>query len=105
MYRFPDGPYVGMQKSPNVGLRIAPSLLPGVIIESGWSEGIRDLHNDMREWLVGGNGRLKAVIILKWSKVQTKHVRSFAELYMLDGKEMPRLAESEICSYVMVRNV
>lgn len=107
MYRFSDGPYVGMQKSPNVGVRIAPSPLPGFIIESSWSEGIRDLHNDMREWLVGANGRVRAVIILKWSKVQTRHVRGFAELFMLDRNGMPRLAESEVCSYAMVctRNV
>ena len=71
-------------------------MLPGVVIESGWSEGIDKLHEDVQEWLVGGNGRVRAVILLKWSRTQGLYVRGFAELYTLDRSGMPRLVQNEV---------
>ena len=78
----------GTQKSPNIGTILAPSVLPGVLIEPDWNESIEDLHNDMHEWLIGGNGCVRAVIILKWN--------GFAELYKLDSSGTPYLTQTEV---------
>ena len=95
--QIPRWPVCRHSKAPKVGIRVAHSVLPRVVIESGWNECIEDLHNDMQEWLIGGNDRVRAVIILKWSRVQTKYIRGFAELYMWDKTGMPHLTQTEVC--------
>lgn len=47
--------------------------LPRFIIESGWSESLNRLRNDMNLWLVRGNGEVKAVLILNWQRVGTSN--------------------------------
>lgn len=63
--------------------KIPPALeleLPLLIFQaSGWSECSEDLHKDMHQRLVGAMA-VRAVILLKWSRVQAKHICSFAEL-------------------------
>lgn len=51
----PNGPYVGIQKSPDVWVRVALAALPGLATESDWNADIKYFHNYMREWLVGGS--------------------------------------------------
>ncbi|KAF7125919.1 hypothetical protein CNMCM5793_002278 [Aspergillus hiratsukae] len=38
-----------------------------ILFESGWSESLDGRRNGAREWLVGGNGAVKAAIITKWT--------------------------------------
>jgi len=49
----------------------------------------------MNLWLVGGQGEVKATVILNWQLVtNTNRVRGDLELYALDGNGMPRLRQN-----------
>lgn len=64
--------------------------MPSIIMESGWSESMTQLHNDMNLWLVGGNGQVRLVFILKWRLHNDKqHVSGSVEVYGLDANGMP----------------
>lgn len=50
------------------------------------------LHEDMNLWLVGGGGKVQAVVILRWQRVtDSNKVRGSVELYTLDQNGIPRL--------------
>jgi aryl carrier-like protein len=72
-------------------------MLPTLVAGSGWSESKEQLHNDMNLLLVGGNGSVKIVIIIKWTKLQGGRVSGTVELFMRDRNGMPRLEQSEVC--------
>jgi hypothetical protein len=66
------------------------------VIESGWSESLQRLRDDVNLWLVGGNGAVKATIILIWEQVpNTLQVKGVAELYALDMNGVPVLRQTE----------
>ncbi|RHZ70304.1 hypothetical protein CDV55_105377 [Aspergillus turcosus] len=93
-YTFPDGPMVGVLKSPNVAVDVPNAIMPRIVVESGWSESLDYLQNDAREWLVGGNGRVQAAIIIKWTPSRTtQRVHGLVEVYTLDRNGMPRLQQ------------
>ena len=74
-------------------------IFPTVVIESGWSESFTRLMDDMNLWLVGGNGSVNAVIILKWKfERNSASVTGVAELYACDSNGMPTLRQSEVFS-------
>lgn len=71
--------------------------LPKVVMESGWSESWTRLMDDMNTWLVGGNGDVKVLILLKWNIIGTPdRVRGFVEVYSLASSGMPRLRQTEV---------
>ncbi|KAJ5563044.1 hypothetical protein N7535_002509 [Penicillium sp. DV-2018c] len=87
---FRHGPYQSSRKEPDFFMRTSADTLPSFAIESGWSETYNDLLEDMNMLLVGGNGHIKAVVILNWLlKRSTSVVSGFAELYVRDRNEMP----------------
>ncbi|KAL2865355.1 uncharacterized protein BJX67DRAFT_182698 [Aspergillus lucknowensis] len=93
-FRF--APYAGSRKEPDLLVRQNNNLLPVLAIETGWTESYSRLLDDMNLWLVGGNGAVKAVIIVKWGRVgSTNQVKGTAELYTLDPAGMPIRRQSE----------
>ena len=71
--------------------------LPTVVIEAGWSEAWNRLTDDMNIWLVGGNGDVEVVILIKWNKIgRSDRVRGFVEVYSLDPNGMPKLRQTEV---------
>ncbi|GFF42014.1 hypothetical protein IFM51744_05001 [Aspergillus udagawae] len=95
-YVFPDGPFAGICKSPNVAVDVENAIMPRIVVESGWSESLNELREDAGEWLVGGNGAVQAAIIIKWTLSRTnRRVRGLVELYTLDRSGMPRLQQRE----------
>ena len=72
--------------------------MPRIVFESGWSETFNELLEDVRQWLVGANGAVQAVILIKWTKSSTTPaVRGLVELWVLGGDGMPRLQQTEVC--------
>lgn len=66
---FFEGPYTGARKEPDWLVRPDTLYLPSFVIESGWSECWNRLMDDMNLWLLGGQGKVSAVLILKWEKI------------------------------------
>ncbi|KAF4172476.1 hypothetical protein CNMCM8694_001709 [Aspergillus lentulus] len=94
---FNQGPYRGSRKEPDGMIVPVGLIMPTVVLETGWSESRNQLRGDMNLWLVGGNGAVKAVLILTWSKVGTTDtVTGDAEYYTLDWNGMPVLAERHV---------
>jgi len=90
------GPYAGARKEPDLMIRAGNLRLPTIIMEAGWSEAWNRLTDDMNIWLVGGNGDVKVVILIKWNKIgRSDRVRGFVEVYSLDPNGMP---EQRYCS-------
>ncbi|KAJ6150362.1 hypothetical protein N7471_001561 [Penicillium samsonianum] len=90
MLQFPWGPYTSSRKEPDLFVRSSCDRLPSFVIESGWSESWNALMNDMNLLLVGGNGDVRAVAILKWNLNRpTRLVSGFVELYVRDRNGIP----------------
>ena len=54
--------------------------------------------DDMNLLLVGGNGDIRAVTIIKWKlNRRTRVVSGFVELYVRDRQGMPVRRQSEVC--------
>lgn len=71
--------------------------MPRMVFESGWSESFNELLEDVRQWLVGVNGAVQAVILIKWTKSSTTPaVRGLVELWVLGRDGMPRLQQTEV---------
>lgn len=75
---------------------IRDRLLPTIAVECGWSKSMSRLHNDLNILLVGGNGDIKVVIIIKWSKLTGYRVSGVAELYKCDRNGIPVREQSEV---------
>lgn len=72
--------------------------MPRIVFESGWSESFNELLEDVREWLVGANGAVQAVLLIKWMKSSTtEFVRGLVELWVLGRNEMPHVQQTEVC--------
>ncbi|KAJ5922752.1 hypothetical protein N7516_010455 [Penicillium verrucosum] len=90
-----EGPYRGSTKEPDFLFMIRGRLLPTVAVECGWSESMPRLHNDLNILMVGGNGDIKVVIIIKWSKLTGNRVSGVAELYKCDRNGIPVIFPSD----------
>lgn len=89
-------PYAPSRKEPDFLIRPDNQRLPSVVIESGWSESLPRIYDDMNLWLVGGSGSVKAALILKWHRIGNSNaVRGHAELYTLDANGIPVLGQEE----------
>lgn len=93
--KFIGGPYSNARKEPDLLVHPDNQLLPSLVMESGWSESLSRLRQDVNLWLVGGQGQVRATIIFKWQLVtNTNTVRGDVELYTLDRNGMPRLQQN-----------
>ncbi|OJJ40304.1 hypothetical protein ASPWEDRAFT_22499 [Aspergillus wentii DTO 134E9] len=60
---FVGGRYNNSRKDPDFFLRADDDNLPRFVIESGWSESWTRLLHATNLWLVGGNGKVRAVLV------------------------------------------
>jgi hypothetical protein len=65
--------------------------LPTVVIESGFSESMAQLHRDRDLWLKGGQGCVQIVIIIKWTRHASKKAKGDVEVFNLDTNGDPQL--------------
>ncbi|KAJ9292745.1 hypothetical protein DTO271G3_8444 [Paecilomyces variotii] len=94
---FVGGPYSTSRKEPDLLLRPDARPMPSLVMESGWSESLPRLQDDVNLWLIGSQGKVKATIILNWQRVlNTDTVRGRVELYTLDRNGVPRLQQNII---------
>jgi hypothetical protein len=105
VFRFPDGPHVGQTKAPNMAIRERTASLPSVVFESGWSESLPKLRDDMRKWITGGNGRVKMVILINWRHDGNNRVRGEVEVWILARDGTPRLRETHVCLSLRCSNL
>lgn len=99
VFTIPTGPYMGRAKAPNIAIRQRNARLPSVVFESGWSESITQLHNDMREWITWGNGLVKVVVILNWTRIGNNRVRGLAEVWFRNNSGNGQLLERHVSSH------
>lgn len=65
--------------------------LPSLVMESGWSESLSRLREDMNLWLIGGQGQVKATIILNSQRITiTNTVRGGVELSYISSSTIGR---------------
>ncbi|KAF3013385.1 hypothetical protein E8E15_004437 [Penicillium rubens] len=91
-----DGPYHTSRKEPDFLFMIRGRLLPTVAVESGWSDPMPRLQDDLNMLLVGGDGSIKVVIIIKWSRHAPNRVSGVAELYKCDRNGIPVRDQREV---------
>ncbi|KAJ5859928.1 hypothetical protein N7534_005205 [Penicillium rubens] len=94
--QFPSGPYHTSRKEPDFLFMIRGRLLPTVAVESGWSDPMPRLQDDLNMLLVGGDGSIKVVIIIKWSRHAPNRVSGVAELYKCDRNGIPVRDQREV---------
>ncbi|CAP92729.1 hypothetical protein EN45_105170 [Penicillium chrysogenum] len=81
---------------PDFLFMIRGRLLPTVAVESGWSDPMPRLQDDLNMLLVGGDGSIKVVIIIKWSRHAPNRVSGVAELYKCDRNGIPVRDQREV---------
>lgn len=86
---FNTGPYKGSKKEPNHLIRPEGLRLPTFTVVSGWTETMTRLQDDLNLLLVGGNGDIKVVLIVNWTRTSQNKVKGTADLYGLDRNGMP----------------
>lgn len=84
------------RKEPNFFFRVEGHIMPAIAVECGWSESITRIYNNMNLLLMGGDGSIRVVIIVKWRKLQGG-VSGTVELFNRDRNDMPRCEQSEVC--------
>jgi len=93
---FTTGPYSGSRKEPDLFFQVNDHILPTLVVECGWSDSKGRIYDDMNLLLVGGNGSIKIVIIVKWAKLRGSRVSGTVELFMRDRNDIPILKQIEI---------
>ena len=88
---FNDGPYKDARKEPDYLIRPEGLRFPTFTAEAGWTETMTHLQDDLNLLLVGGNGKIKTVLIVNWTRISNNKVKGTAELYGLDRAGMPIL--------------
>ncbi|KAE8310685.1 hypothetical protein BDV41DRAFT_368961 [Aspergillus transmontanensis] len=102
---FRSGPYRCSRKEPDFFIRTNDDRFPSLAIECGWSESYNSLLNDMNLLLVGGEGDIRAVVIVNWQLSRSTSVVSGAvELYVLDRAGMPIRRQQEVIFPVPPQN-
>ncbi|KAJ9238589.1 hypothetical protein DTO169E5_4789 [Paecilomyces variotii] len=92
---FTTGPYSGSRKEPDLFFQVNDHILPTLVVECGWSDSKGRIYDDMNLLLVGGNGSIKIVIIVKWAKLRGSRVSGTVELFMRDRNDIPILKQIE----------
>ncbi|KAJ5985693.1 hypothetical protein N7522_012889 [Penicillium canescens] len=77
------GVYANSWKEPDVHVNVHGLNLPTLCFEVGYSESKPLLESDMRRLLIGGQGDISAVILIKWYK-RRAGVAGMIELWRLD---------------------
>lgn len=83
-----QGRYASSKKEPDLQVDIKGRHLPTVCFEVGYSESKPFLEEDMRKLLIGGQGHITAVILIKWYR-RSHGVGGVVELWRLDMNGNP----------------
>lgn len=68
-------------------MRANQHYLPGLAIETEWSESFSGLQDDMNQLLVGGNEYVHDVVVLNWTQLANKRGQY----------GIPKLLQQEVC--------
>ncbi|KAJ5582191.1 hypothetical protein N7535_000811 [Penicillium sp. DV-2018c] len=91
-----NGPYRGLRKEPDLLVFTPSRPFPSLVAEVGWSESYEDLLHDMNKLLVGSDGGIKIVLLVKWTKHSHDSVSGVLELYRNEREGIPRLRQTEV---------
>ncbi|OQD74855.1 hypothetical protein PENDEC_c009G01981 [Penicillium decumbens] len=83
-----QGVFANSRKEPDVHLNINGLNFPTLCCEVGFSESKPRLESDMRKLLIGGQGHITAVFLIKWYN-RTAGVAGTVELWKLDANGNP----------------
>lgn len=101
---FQSGPYRNSRKEPDYFIRPDSRFLPTIAVESGWSESLPLLHDDMNLLLVGGRPDIKAVVILQWT-LRSAGVGGVVQLWMRQrGQAIPVMVQEEVWSRFFIND-
>lgn len=67
-------PYASTIKDPDACVLPKGLAKPMLVVESGWSESLTELHHDRDAWLNGSAATTEILLILKWSRLMDKKV-------------------------------
>ena len=60
-------------------------VLPTVVIETGYTQPLKDVGEKRDLWLFGGHGGIEVVILIKWYKRKSScTVKGYIEVFALD---------------------
>lgn len=62
--------YASSRKEPNLKYRPGNQRFPSIVMETGWSESIPRIRDDINVWLLGGKEFVKAVLIVEWHRIR-----------------------------------
>ncbi|KKZ61878.1 hypothetical protein EMCG_03668 [[Emmonsia] crescens] len=88
-------PYTFSSKEPDLAIRPDGVALPTVVVESGWSESLSRLREDMQLWLEGGTPLVQLVLLIKWSRLSGNRVKGSLEVYGRNSAGIPMLLQTE----------
>lgn len=101
----PDGLYAGSLQEPDLFVEPRGHLLPTFIIACGFSESWSRLQDDVDLWLLGSNGSVNGVLLLKWVTIENSNrVQGSVELYCLDDNGAPVLRQREVLAHLRISN-
>jgi len=70
--------------------------MPTIIVEAGWSESRKKLHDDMHIWLEGGRPHVQLVFVIKWTRSRSNSkVKGDIEIFTL-GENGPVSIQKEV---------
>jgi len=91
----PNGIFANTKKQPDAQLLVEGLMYPTVCFEVGWSESQVHLESDMNRLLIGGQGEINVVILLKWYNTKAG-VGGQIQVWRLDAAGVPRRDQEEI---------
>lgn len=88
--------YASSRKEPNIKFRPGNQRFPSIVMETGWSESIPRIRDDINVWLLGGKEFVKAVLIVEWHRIRDSDaIGGNAELYTLDDTNTSPILRQE----------
>ncbi|CUS11543.1 unnamed protein product [Tuber aestivum] len=86
----------------DICLRPLGSPLPSLAIVSGWTEAYGKMFSDVQSWIKLGNGGIRKVFLLRWSKTPSHEVGCDLEVYEWDESTRGvRLSQKEVDKIVL----
>ena len=90
------GAYAGSSKEPDFSISHQHLNFPHLVVESGWSESFPRLRNDKNLWINGGGGKVRVVLLFKWSARLNNRVAGVIEVWVGDAAGNDSLAQTEV---------
>jgi hypothetical protein len=95
-------PYAQSVMEPDQCIAFSGLPMPTIVVECGWAQSRPSLHRARDLWLVGGQGTVQLVIIIKFAKRKSnKTVKADLEVFEL-VQGIPQLLQREVKSYMLI---